>query len=559
MEDPTGRRWGGGNETMQRYTGQNHFDVIVIGGGISGAAVAYEAASRGLHVVLFEKDDFCSATSAASSKLIHGGLRYLANREFALVRESLNERRILANIAPNLVFPLAFMFPHYRSSLKTSKWFVKLGLTLYDFLASGRDLAWEASPKIPSHRTLPAHQALQRMPILNPNGLTGASVFYDCLSIAPERLALAFIRSAIRHRAEAANYARVDGFVYGADGKTITGVDVYDRIGGRRRTVTAAATINCAGPWADDVRNLAPRRKSARLLRRSEGIHIVTRALTPPDTAVSAMVPGGGHCFLIPWRGQTLIGTTDKPYNGHPDDYRVTRESIRELITAVNSTFNDPGLSLDDVRHCYGGLRPLVESGDHATYNASRRYEIRDHAEAGLKGLITVEGGKWTTSRHLAEKVVDHLAATTRLPVGRSISTRQHLHGCVIGDLPGHLAGLRDRHPDFDGTTTGTVGKLYGNDADIVLDLARQVPAGTLRIDADGEILAQAVYAVRHEMARTLTDIVLRRTGMATLGHPGEPALRQVAAAAAPELGWDEARIDEEVQAAGKALALPAA
>ena len=544
---------------MKRYTGQDHFDVIVIGGGISGAAVAYEAASRGLHVVLFEKGDFCSATSAASSKLIHGGLRYLSNREFALVRESLRERRILANIAPNLVYPLAFMFPHYRSTLKTSKWFVKLGLTLYDLLAFDRAFTWEAAKKIPGHRTLPARQALERMPVLNPDGLTGASVYHDCLSIAPERLALAFIRSAVRHRAETANYARVDGFLFAADGKTITGVDVYDRLHGRRRTVTAAVTINCAGPWADGVLNLAAQRAPERRMRRSEGIHIVTRALIPPGIAVSAMVPGGGHCFLIPWRGHTLIGTTDKPYLGHPDDYRVTRASIRELIAAVNSAFSGLGLAFSDVRYCYGGLRPLVESADEATYDDSRKYEIRDHGETGLNGLITVEGGKWTTSRHLAESVVDRLAATTRLPIGRSISSRQHLHGCVIRDLQGHLDGLRERHPDFDGDTTDTVGRLYGNAADAVLDLARQTPAGSVRLDADGEILAQAVYAARHEMARTLADIVLRRTGIATLGNPGEAVLRQVAAAAAPVLNWDEARITEEVRAAMAALAVPAA
>ena len=548
-----------GNGDMQRYTGQNHFDVIVIGGGISGAAVAYEAASRGLRVVLFEKDDFCGATSAASSKLIHGGLRYLSNREFTLVRESLRERRILTHIAPNLVYPLAFMFPHYRASFKTSKWFVKLGLTLYDLLAFDRSVVGATAKRIPRHRTLPAREACQRMPILNPEGLTGASVYHDCLSIAPERLALAFIRSAVHHRAEAANYARVDGFIYGTDGKTIAGVDVYDRIHGRRRAVTAAVTVNCAGPWADGVLDRARRQTSGRRIRRSEGIHIITRPLIPSGTAVSAMVPGGGHCFLIPWRGHTLIGTTDKPYDGHPDDYRVTGESIRALITAVNSTFSGLGLTVGDVHHCYGGLRPLVESGDQATYNASRRYEIRDHAKTGLNGMITVEGGKWTTSRHLAEKVVDHLATATRLPVGRSISARRHLQGCVIGDLPGHLAGLRERHPDCDRVTIDTVGRLYGEDADAVLNLSRNVPDGTNRIDADGEIMGQAVYAVRYEMARTLTDIVLRRTGIATLGCPGEPVLRRVAAAAAEALDWDDMRIAEEVRTTMETLAVPVA
>ncbi len=542
---------------MQRYTGNDHFDVIVIGGGISGAAVAYEAAARGLRVALFEKGDFSEATSAASSKLIHGGLRYLSNLEYVLVRESLRERRILENIAPNFVYPLAFLFPHYRSSLKTNKWFVKLGLTLYDLLAFDRTFTWEATKKIPGHRTLSARKALERMPLLKPHGLTGASIYYDCLSLAPERLTLAFIQSAVRHRAQVANYARIEGFLYGEDQRTLTGVEVFDRIHRRRRSVTAAVTINCAGPWVDSVLNLAPDRKPARRLRRSEGIHIITRPLIPPGTAVSAMVPGGHHCFLIPWRGHTLIGTTDKLYNGHPDDYRVTRASIEELIAAVNKAFDGLALTFADVRHCYGGLRPLVESQTEETYNASRKYEIHDHTPEGLKGLITVEGGKWTTSRHLAEKVIDHLVATTRLPVGRSISAQQHLHGCVIRDMADHLAGVRERYPDFDDDTTDNLGRLYGNDCDAVLALARHEPTLAVRLNGDGEILAQAVYAVRHEMARTLLDIVLRRSGLATLGCPGETVLRQVATAVAPELQWDEKRITREVQTAMAALALP--
>ncbi len=542
---------------MQRFTGENHFDVVVIGGGISGAAVAYEAASRGLRVALFEKGDFCEATSAASSKLIHGGLRYLSNLELKLVRESLRERRILENIAPNFVYPLPFLFPHYRSSLKANKWFIKLGLILYDILAFDRAFTWEAAKRIPGHRTLSARKALERMPLLKANGLTGASVYYDCLSIAPERLALAFIRSAVHHRAEIANYARVDDFLFGSDGSTITGVAVRDLIHRRTCKVTSRVTINCAGPWADSVLDLAQRREPGRRLRRSEGIHVITRPLIPPGTAVSAMVPGGRHCFLIPWREHTLIGTTDKRYDGHPDDYRVTRSSIQELITAVNSAFNNPGLTLADVRYCYGGLRPLVESQTAETYNASRKYEIRAHEKDGLKGLLTVEGGKWTTSRHLAENVVNQLVAATSLPIGRSVSARQYLHGCAIRDMGGHLEGLKMRHPDFDRDTTDILGRLYGTAGDAVLAIAREDQTLAERVNHEGEILAQAVYAVRHEMAQTLLDIVLRRTGIATLGSPGETILLKVARAVAPELRWDDKRIAQEIQTAMTALALP--
>ncbi len=208
--------------------------------------------------------------------------------------------------------------------------------------------------------------------------------------------------------------------------------------------------------------------------------------------------------------------------------------------------------------HCYGGLRPLVETPTGETYNASRRYEIRDHLRDGLRGLITVEGGKWTTSRHLAEKVVDRLVTTTALPVGRSISARQYLQGCAIRDMGAHLAGLRERHPDFDGDTLDSMGRLYGTACEAVLELARLNPHLARKLNDAGEILAQALYAVRHEMAQTLLDIILRRTGLGTLGNPGEATLHQVATAVAPELNWDPDRIAREVQTAMRALALPA-
>ncbi len=215
---------------MQRYTGNGSFDVVVIGGGITGAAVAYEGASRGLRVALFEKGDFAEATSAASSKLIHGGLRYLAHHEYRLVRESLRERRTLENIAPNFVYPLAFLLPHYRGSITTSRGFVKLGLTLYDLLAFDKGRTWEAAKRIPGHQSLSAREALARQPRLKPAGLTGASLFYDCLSIAPERLALAFVKSAVHHGARVANYARVAGFLCAHGRSAVQGVKVHERI-----------------------------------------------------------------------------------------------------------------------------------------------------------------------------------------------------------------------------------------------------------------------------------------------------------------------------------------
>ncbi|MBL0716304.1 MAG: glycerol-3-phosphate dehydrogenase/oxidase [Desulfosarcina sp.] len=536
---------------MRRYSENQEngtFDVVVIGGGITGAAIAYEAATRGLRVALFEKGDFSEATSAASSKLIHGGLRYLSNMEFGLVRESLRERRTMENIAPHFVYPLPILFPHYRSSLKSNKWFIKIGLTLYDLLAFDRGRTWEPAKKIPGHQTISVREALARQPVLKRKGLSGASIFYDCLSISPERLALAFIQSAVHHRAEVANYARVSGFLLAETGAKVRGVKVHDLIHHQTHEVKATVTINCAGPWADSVLALAPRKGNADRRRRSEGIHIITRPIINPDTAVSAVTPDGRHCFLIPWRGHTLIGTTDKAYHGRPDDYRVTRQSIEELIAEVNASFSGLAIKYEDVRHCYGGLRPLVESRTAETYNASRKYEIHDHRLEGLAGLLTVEGGKWTTSRHLAEKVIDGLVETTTLPVGRSISARQYLRGGAIRDMNAHIARLKAQNRDFDDDTLDCLGRIYGTTCEAVLDLAREDHALAEKLNEEGELLAQAVYAVRHEMAQTLMDIVLRRTGIATLGNPGEDVLHRVARAVAGDLGWDDARVRQEVE-----------
>ena len=380
---------------MERYTEHMRgevFDVIIIGGGITGAAIAYEAASRGLLVALFEKGDFSGATSAASSKLIHGGLRYLNNMEYRLVRESLMERRTMTNLAPNFVYPFPMLFPHYRSSFKSNKWLTRIGLVLYDLLATGRSNTLDKSKNIPSHKTMSPQEALRRQPILKRKGLCGASLFYDCISICPERLALAFLKSAFHYGARAANHARVTEFLM--EKRRVCGVRVRDLLTHREVEVKARVTINCAGPWADHVLARLLRDENAAPLRRSEGIHIITRQLTKDDSVVGAITPGGRHCFLIPWRGHTLIGTTDKPYRGHPDDYRVTRGSILELIHEVNASFDGLHLTLDDVLYSYGGLRPLVGNRRKETYRSSRRYEIHDNALDGFDGLMTVEGGE---------------------------------------------------------------------------------------------------------------------------------------------------------------------
>jgi glycerol-3-phosphate dehydrogenase len=544
---------------MQRFI-EDHtdrtYDVVVIGGGITGASVAYDAASRGLTVALLEKDDFSGATSSATSKLIHGGLRYLANMEFSLVRESLKERKILEDIAPNFVYPVPMLMTHYKSSLKNSKWFVKAGLTLYDILSYDRGSTWDESKKIPLHKTISTKKALQMQPCLKEQDLTGASVFYDCMSIFPERLTLAFIKSAVAFGAQVANYVKVDGFIIDDAGR-VAGVRAIDLLNDSRHEIRGAVIINCGGPWADIILGLAKKGQVSETLRRSEGIHIITGKKVNEESVVASMTPKGRHFFLIPWRGHTLIGTTDKEYVGSPDDYRVTGQSIMELIEEVNATFGSGFVKFEEVLHTYGGLRPLVEEQTEGTYETSRKYEIYDNASDGLQGLITVEGGKYTTSRNLAQKVMDLVREKTEMPMGPTITDRRYLFGCGIRDIPAFIGSVKQKYPGFGESTLEYLGRHYGTEYDKVLDIAERDREYAEVVSCDGEILAEVLFAVRHEMARHLSDIVLRRTGIATLGNPGGEILRKAAAVAARELNWNDEKAEDEYRSTVELLKVP--
>ncbi|HPD57496.1 MAG TPA: glycerol-3-phosphate dehydrogenase/oxidase [Smithellaceae bacterium] len=535
-----------------------YFDVIVIGGGITGASVAYEAASRGLRVALLEKKDFSWATSAVTSKLIHGGLRYLANGEVRLVRESLRERRVLENIAPNFIYPMPMMMTHYTRSWRNNKHVAKVGMILYDLLSYDKSFTWDQEKKIPSHKTISGEEVLRLEPCVRKQGLTGASVFYDCLSIFPERLTLAFIKSAAARRASVANYARVEEFLI-KDKNNVTGVVVRDLLDNKVHKIHGTVTINCAGPWADIILGLAQSRGSVcKTLRRSEGIHVITeKKMLSGKYVIGCMTQEGRHFFLIPWRAHTLIGTTDKAYIGDPDEYRVTKQSIMELIDEVNRSFGDGKFSYADVKHTYGGLRPLVEDQTCETYTASRRYEIFDNEKNGLNGLITVEGGKYTTSRNLAENCLRLVMAKLKRPVRESITDKIYLAGSEINKLDSFFSSFKKSYTDFSDATLDYLSRNYGTESYEVLRLARGDDILREVLNQDGEIMAQVAYAIRKEMAKTLCDIVTRRTGIGTLGHPGDEILAKVADIAAKELKWDKNKTEQEIANVKKILRLP--
>jgi glycerol-3-phosphate dehydrogenase len=534
------------------------FDLIVIGGGITGATVAYEAASRGLSVALLEKSDFSGATSAATSKMIHGGLRYLSTFEFGLVRESLKERRVLMNIAPNFVHPAPFIFSVYKKD-KVPNYKMKIGMLLYELFSFDKNRLWDKSRKMPNHKSISPDEVLKLVPGALKKGLVGGHLYYDCSSHSPERLTLAFIKSAVKYGASVANYTEVNDFIIekAKNRKTIKGVKVTDKLNNRQLELKGKMIINCAGPWADILLGKAREKHEDEVLRRSEGIHFITKKLLEKYT-FSGATPGGKHFFLVPYRNHTLIGTTDKEYIGKPDDYKVTKQAITELLNEVNQSFGEKEkIKYEEIVYAYGGLRPLVEDQTEDVYNSSRKYEITGEKKNGIAGLITVEGGKYTTSRMLAEKAVNKAIRILKMPKQKSISAKQHIYGSEIKNFKEFLKNKQKQYPNFKPEQIEFLVKSYGTEIDKLFSLMNENPDLKLVLNNDGENLAQVVYAIRYEMAKTLPDILMRRTGLGQLGHPGKDILEKIVQTAAKELKWNDKQMHDEITKIENILKVP--
>ncbi len=537
------------------FNDSRQYDLIVIGGGITGASVAYEAASRGLSVALLERSDYGSKTSAATSKLIHGGLRYLANMEFGLVRESLRERRVMENIAPNFVYPIANMIVSDRQFLTSRKNILKLGMILYDILSFDKKRTWDKSKELPCHSMLSKKDAIKLEPALDHDDLTGSLMYYDCISICPERLTLAFIKSAQACGADTANYMEVRGFIN--EGNAIGGVLVHDSLKNKTLQIKGKITVNCGGPWADKILCLSGNAAHKEVLRRSEGIHIITKKIVNKNI-IGTMTPSGRHIFIIPWRGHSIIGTTDKEYIGNPDNWKITKKSIEELIHDLTSSFGGQiKVEYKDVLFCYGGLRPLVEDQTESVYETSRKYEIYDNKKDGLDRLITVEGGKYTTSRNLAEQVLKLVLKKLNIKSGKSITAKEYLKGSEIEDIEAFFKHCREKYKDINTDTIDYLSAIYGTELDALMEIAAKDKKYLQPLNSSGDILAQVVYAIKHESAFSLNDILFRRTGIGTLGHPGKKSLTLAAETTGALLGWDKGRLKQEIIEAEKIFTIP--
>ncbi|MDP2908896.1 MAG: glycerol-3-phosphate dehydrogenase/oxidase [Nanoarchaeota archaeon] len=498
---------------------RKEYEILVIGGGINGAATAHDAALRGLKVALIEKNDFGWATTSATSKLAHGGLRYLKNFELSLVRESLRERRILARIAPHLVYPIPFMIPLYKAGNKKVK--IKLGMMLYDLLSYDKKWAEHEEQKIPSHKILSPGEAIKEEPRILTEGLTGAAKYYDCQILSPERLCLEFILTAAGNKADAANYAEAEKIII-ADNKA-RGAIVRDNTNGKKYEIKSDIIVNATGPWLDKMIKTYDERHEP-MIRGTKGIHIVIPKIC--NNAVVLATKEGRNFFMIPWRGYSLIGTTDTDFNGDLENVYANEKDILGLIKETNETYNS-NLSIKDVAFSYAGVRPLIKEEGRET-EVSRKYEARES-----NGIIHIAGGKLTTARGMAEKTVDLIVKKLGKKAGCK-TEETPLHGSTISHakyLKQHLNSRKDKK------ITEPLMHLYGSKYGEVLKLAE-----------NDEVKAQTLYAMEEEMALTLEDVMLRRTGIATTGYPPISLTLRVFKMMSSYYSWDKAKKEEEIK-----------
>jgi glycerol-3-phosphate dehydrogenase len=511
---------------------ESDYDVLVIGAGINGAGIARDAALRGLRTCIVDQDDAGGGTSRWSSRLIHGGLRYLEHGELGLVHESLRERELLLRQAPHLVRPLPLLIPVYAGSNRSLAT-VDFGLWVYDLLSLGRSL--------PGHRRLSREEAIREVPGLRIDSLEGAATYFDAQVTFPERLVIELLVAARESGAVVRTRTRVTGLL--ADGGRVRGATV-ESPDGRRETLTATVVVNAAGPWVDRViAGGAP--AGGRLLGPTKGTHIVVRRFAGfAGQAMYAEASSDGRpFFIIPWNGLVLIGTTDTRFEGDPATARATEAEVAYLLEATRGVFPRTAPERRHVLYAYAGVRPLPRQGLRETAAITRRHHVRQHAS--LRGLYNVVGGKLTTFRSLAEEAVDQVVARLGRRGARCATAAAALPGG--GATPLDVETELQRFPALSALTRRHLADAYGTRAERVAALVLAEPALAEPVCAWSHAIgAEVVYAFQEEFAGSLADVLFRRC-MAGLGPDlGRAASERAAGIGARFLGWDADRVRAE-------------
>jgi glycerol-3-phosphate dehydrogenase len=537
---------------------EDTFDILVVGGGVNGLAVAWDAALRGFNVALVERGDFGGATSAHSLKIIHGGLRHLQHLDLPRMRRAIFERSALMRIAPHLIEPLAFLVPAYGLGAR-SRWAMRAAGRVNDMMGWDRNRHLAAVGRhLPNGYALSRADCVEQIPCLEGSGLAGGVVFYDGQMWNADRVTLGFAISAAARGALLINYAEMTGFI--EEGMRIAGVEVRDRESGATLAARARITLNMTGPWslATLQRLGGPERRPERFPL-SKGFQFVTRNLTGelglavssthanPRTLVKRR---GRHYFISPWRGHALVGTTDVLHEGDPDAMNISPAEVAAFVDEINAALPGAGLDASEIRHAFGGLQPADPRRLGRGAQVAAHPLIIDH-ERTLKrpGLMTVIGVKYTACRWLAQRVMDRVCRKLGYEKAPCTTYRVPLVGGDLKLVNESLARIAERSPaGLAPEVAAHLARTYGSQVSRLWSLIEKEPSLGEGIEGSRTVLrAQVIYAARHEAALHLADVVMRRTDLGTAGHPGHAALRDCAATLAGELGWDEERVQREL------------
>ncbi len=524
---------------------QNVYDVLIIGGGIYGASVAWEACSRGLSVALVEQSDFGGSTSANSLKTIHGGLRYLQTADLKRMRESISERTTLMGIAPHLIHPLPVLIPTYGHGTK-GKEALSVALKLNDLVSFDRNRLSDRQKHLPRGRVISKQECEKLIPGLTGEKLTGGACFHDAQVYNSERLTLAFLHSAVVKGAEISNYTKVTRFLQ--QDHRITGVQVRDILTGDTFNIQAKTVINTSGPWVNHVLGLVDPQLPKHQMGLAQAMNLITRPLFNHKYAVG--LPGVERFwFISPWRGKSMIGTWEAISTQHPDEFQISEASIQEFINQINEAYPPAKLTREDILFVHQGQLPCQEISP-KTNKAKilKQYQIKDFSAEGFPGLISVLGVKYTTARDVAQKTLDYVFKSWGKTSPPSVSATTALYGGEINDFSGFLQReiTTQQSEGFAAETIQSLIYNYGSAYEDVLSYVKKLPPPHSSDDA--VLQAQVWYAVEHEMAQTLSDVVFRRTELGSAGELDDHSVQLCAETMGNLLNWSPSQKQQELQ-----------
>lgn len=533
------------------------YDLLVVGGGIYGAWVAWDATLRGLSVALVEKGDFGSGTSSNSLKTIHGGLRYLQHADFHRMRESISERAALMRVAPHLVHPLPFLIPTYGHGLQ-GKEALFLALLANDLIGFDRNRVQDPQKYLPRGRTISKEDCLTLLPGIDSQGLTGGAIWYDCQLYNSERMILCILQSATIAGADVANYIEVTELLRSRN--RVVGVKAKDVLTDEALQIRAKLVVNTSGPWVQKVSQSVDGQGILPSLSFSKAINIVLTRQLFPTYAVgvlkrkkakddSVIIDARRQWFFItPWRHCSLVGTLHLPYEGSADTLQATEQDVETLVTGVNAAYPSASLTWDDVAFVHRGLLPAArKSSQNGNVTLLKHHQIIDHTADGMDTFISVVGVKYTTARDVAQKVTNLVFERLGRSSPPCTSAVSPVYGGEIEDFAGFLTTEMARQPH--GLPKTVVHRLVHTYGSAYPEVLKSIDPDCKRgrmVENSSVLQTEVIHGIREEMAQRLSDVIFRRTDLGSAGHPGREVIQACAALMAAELQWNRERIRRE-------------